>query len=661
MRKIIFFYFALLALTVGGLHAQDLANYNLYVQNKYLYNPAFTRPDEGVTSFLNTHLQWMGFDGAPKISTFGLQLPVTETMGLGIIAVNTSVGVTNNFVPRLAYSYKGKLGEEHYFTLGISAGVNANTLTTSSIQNVDQSDGKLTNDYYNNTSFFSSVGAGYVYKNLEVQAVLPQLLEKNNVNAYALGFLAYNIPLSGGEWNLKPSVMARGVKTTPTQYDVNLMAEWQKTVWAQAGYRSNNGMIFSAGFNYSGLGFGYAYQGENGNVLTHIGTATHEFQLVIHFGKRSKTEVVKKNIVTGTVSDSKTKQPLDGTIVISEGGKKVSEVSTQNGKFTAELEKGKSYDIDVNIPNYYPGKDILAVQEGDENKNLNIELIPQTAQLAGTITQEGSGKPIKAEIVVMDGASKVGSVSSDANGAYSIPVKSGKKYSLEVNAIGANGKKGDVDIAEKAVDAKADFALSFPLIVKGSVTDVADNSKINGTVNIVKNKAVIKTENVVNGAYQSTITEAGDITLEFKATDYLGQKAKITIDKFATEPTVKDVQLKKVVKGAGFQLGNITFKPGTAELTPESFGTLDKLVRIMDDNMDINIEISGHTDDKGSAEANRKISEKRAITCLDYIVSKGVSASRLKAKGYGKTKPMVPNDSDENRAKNRRVEFKVVE
>jgi outer membrane protein OmpA-like peptidoglycan-associated protein len=73
----------------------------------------------------------------------------------------------------------------------------------------------------------------------------------------------------------------------------------------------------------------------------------------------------------------------------------------------------------------------------------------------------------------------------------------------------------------------------------------------------------------------------------------------------------------------------------------------------------LKVEIIGHTDDVGTDEANRVISERRAKIVVDYLISKGINPARLKLSAKGKSEPIYPNDSEENRAKNRRVEFKI--
>jgi outer membrane protein OmpA-like peptidoglycan-associated protein len=76
-------------------------------------------------------------------------------------------------------------------------------------------------------------------------------------------------------------------------------------------------------------------------------------------------------------------------------------------------------------------------------------------------------------------------------------------------------------------------------------------------------------------------------------------------------------------------------------------------------NSDIKIELPAHTDDVGAAAYNFKLSDQRAAAVAEYLIAKGIAKSRIISKGYGKTQPLVPNTSDENRAKNRRVEFNI--
>ena len=114
------------------------------------------------------------------------------------------------------------------------------------------------------------------------------------------------------------------------------------------------------------------------------------------------------------------------------------------------------------------------------------------------------------------------------------------------------------------------------------------------------------------------------------------------------------------MRGEPIRLNNIFFEFAKSVLKEASFPELDRLVGILNKNPELKIEIAGHTDDVGTDASNQTLSQDRAQSVVNYLQSKGINISRLSAKGYGESKPDVPNNSDENRAFNRRVEFKIL-
>lgn len=121
----------------------------------------------------------------------------------------------------------------------------------------------------------------------------------------------------------------------------------------------------------------------------------------------------------------------------------------------------------------------------------------------------------------------------------------------------------------------------------------------------------------------------------------------------------KDLLLVPIQIGESIQLKNVFFVQSKAVLMPESYPELDRLVRIMKDNRTIEIQLEGHTDGRGDPQANLALSEERVEAVKRYLISKGISEKRIVGKGYGGAKPMVSNDTEENRQLNRRVEFKI--
>ncbi|MEP7267294.1 MAG: OmpA family protein [Saprospiraceae bacterium] len=104
---------------------------------------------------------------------------------------------------------------------------------------------------------------------------------------------------------------------------------------------------------------------------------------------------------------------------------------------------------------------------------------------------------------------------------------------------------------------------------------------------------------------------------------------------------------------------DVQFEHNSATLTPASFKILDQISRILNTYPEYKIEINGHTDNTGTDAINNKLSTERARTCRDYLISKGLAWSRVASRGYGSTKPIASNDTQQGRATNRRVEFKL--
>jgi OmpA-OmpF porin, OOP family len=118
------------------------------------------------------------------------------------------------------------------------------------------------------------------------------------------------------------------------------------------------------------------------------------------------------------------------------------------------------------------------------------------------------------------------------------------------------------------------------------------------------------------------------------------------------------LRYKRELAQQPFVLAGVNFDTAKATIRPESFPNLDVVVEFMAHKKSARVEISGHTDNVGNAKANKTLSEKRAEACRNYIASKGIDKKRLDAIGFGDERPVAPNDTDEGRQKNRRIEAK---
>jgi len=125
--------------------------------------------------------------------------------------------------------------------------------------------------------------------------------------------------------------------------------------------------------------------------------------------------------------------------------------------------------------------------------------------------------------------------------------------------------------------------------------------------------------------------------------------------------TLPGAEVERVGDGIKITMNEsiVTFAFDSSNLTSVAQTNLDKLAKVLVDNPDTNINVYGHTDSKGADDYNMKLSQRRADAVKAYLSSKGIASSRMFAKGEGESMPVATNDTDEGRAKNRRVEFAI--
>jgi OmpA-OmpF porin, OOP family len=166
-----------------------------------------------------------------------------------------------------------------------------------------------------------------------------------------------------------------------------------------------------------------------------------------------------------------------------------------------------------------------------------------------------------------------------------------------------------------------------------------------------------------DGSFKIVLPYDKNYLIRAAADHFFAQSENLNLDsliKVGYKEIHKDLYLAPIEIGQVVRLNNVFFDFDKSDLRPESFIELDNLVKILNENPGIEIEMSAHTDGKGSAEYNLKLSDNRATSVREYIVSKGIAPNRIVSQGYGETKPEASNDNDEGRQLNRRVEFKIL-
>jgi len=122
----------------------------------------------------------------------------------------------------------------------------------------------------------------------------------------------------------------------------------------------------------------------------------------------------------------------------------------------------------------------------------------------------------------------------------------------------------------------------------------------------------------------------------------------------------KDLYLVPIRVGETIALNNVFFEQAKAILKAESYPELDRLINIMKQNATMEIELGGHTDNNGREVSLIVLSQDRVGVVKKYMMSQGIAGKRITGKGYGPSRPLVKNDTEEHRRMNRRVEFKII-
>jgi OmpA-OmpF porin, OOP family len=247
------------------------------------------------------------------------------------------------------------------------------------------------------------------------------------------------------------------------------------------------------------------------------------------------------------------------------------------------------------------------------------------------------------------------------------------QFSLFITADGKKGYYSHEETAPSGNSTSRIFEMEIPEenrvryisnYVKGIVRDKQTKQPLAASVeliNIEKNEteSLVKSDSIT-GEYLIVLTQGAEYALYVNKRGYLFESQNFnysTVKDF--EPIVQDVELEKLKIGSRAVLNNIFFDVDKYELKEKSKTELLRIISFLNENPTVKIEVSGHTDNTGSAPYNKQLSEKRAHSVYDHLINNGVDAKRLIAKGYGSEKPIAPNDSEEHKQLNRRIEFKI--
>jgi len=201
------------------------------------------------------------------------------------------------------------------------------------------------------------------------------------------------------------------------------------------------------------------------------------------------------------------------------------------------------------------------------------------------------------------------------------------------------------------------------LWIKGKVFDKKTLEGLPSSVELTEiksRKMISKVQTDEEGNYLTTLPVGKDYAFIVNRKGYLFYSDNFSLSAGTDSIFNKDIPLQPIEPGAAIVLKNIFFDTKQSALKPESVAELDKVVQLLIDNPKLKIQINGHTDNVGAIKDNLQLSNNRAKTVVGYLLQKGIAAARVTAKGFGSTKPVADNKTENGRAQNRRTELSVV-
>lgn len=374
------------------------------------------------------------------------------------------------------------------------------------------------------------------------------------------------------------------------------------------------------------------------------------------------------NIVQGYITDEDTKQGIGAEIVVTDAFTSEvvlrTESNSDDGRYTVVLPVGRSFNFEFRKPDYssYTYSLDIRSKKKYEEITLNIKLF-KTVRLSINVSDHEFFEPLLAEVTIQEKGQDnfiVDKKTNALNGRLTVDLPLGKEYLIVVKAPYFKREAIPFNISSLVI--YRDFEKFIELVpekveVALNVADMVNNSKVKSKV-LLKNKT--RGEVIEVDGNQMVSLRAGD-RYEVEVTSDQGYAFNSTaIDLTTGKVNSIDVKLMKLELNAQLALKDINFESNSDKLSDGSFIELTRVITLMKENPTLKVEIDAHTDDIGSDNYNLILSNKRAKSVMEYLTQNNIPVERFSAKGYGETQAKFKNDSDENRAKNRRVELKIL-
>ena len=366
----------------------------------------------------------------------------------------------------------------------------------------------------------------------------------------------------------------------------------------------------------------------------------------------------------GKIIDQETQKPMSATIEVSDAFSSgvIATFTNDNetGIYDFVLPKDKrNVFLDYSAKNY--SHTILDKNVTQNEEKIDASLF-KNIQLTINIYDQAMFDPLETDITVkVDGQKENITAEKIDLGRYRLTLPIGKNYKIYLTQDLYEDYVMDFDLTRKVQfqEFERDAELvSMKENITINVEGVNEPIEIEITNLSTKDHHVTTVTTDKNGKAVIPVRKGDKYEINIMPKGYTFYNEILDLSKDSKR--VVNVKLEKLQADSKMELENITFATNSADIASSSYEELNRLVDLLKLNNQFKVEISAHTDDKGADAYNMKLSDRRANSVVNYLRLKGIPSNRLVAKGYGKSKPLVPNTSDENRAKNRRVEFKII-
>lgn len=385
----------------------------------------------------------------------------------------------------------------------------------------------------------------------------------------------------------------------------------------------------------------------------------------------------QNNVIQGFVRDANNGLGLAADIIVRDAFTSDEVMRLQNnpsdGRYSLVLATDRSYNVEFRRDGYSSYASYHDLTNVDSYQEIQKDItLYQSAVLNLNIYDIEIFEPISTNIFVIrnsDGAQVLNTNSDPLTGKIKLYLALGEKYKITIDKLNFEIESFDFDVSGLMI--YPEFEKDIELIPKKkdyeiNIADITNNSKVRSRVRI-RNKN--RDEVIEVNGNETVALRLGD-RYELEATSDQGYAFNSKVIDVADEGELGsgstetagsvEMKLQPLIVGANLTLKDILFESNSDQLTEASFAELLRVVGLMYSNAGLTVEISAHTDDVGSAAYNKILSERRAKSVVEYLIESEISSARFVPVGYGEEQPMVSNDTEINRSRNRRVVLKIL-